>query len=86
MAWKRNSWNELINYINNRDTGVITRQNILFLNNSKGVHTIDCYRNYLTKAGFLTVEYSGTYKRVKQIPTDMTIAMCKRLAYGTINA
>ena len=82
MAWKRNTWEELINYINNRDTGVILRQNILFLNNRSGAYTVDCYRNYLTKAGFLQVETSGTYKRVKEIPSNLTIAVCKMMAYG----
>lgn len=43
--------------------------------------TLDNYVRYLRKAGFLETVSSGVYKHVKEIPVDLTLRACKKLAY-----
>lgn len=42
--------------------------------------TLDTYRNNLERAGFLKSVDRGMYKRVKKIPTDLTISKCLEIA------
>jgi len=44
--------------------------------------TIDTYRNYLTKAGYLKIRRRGRYEVVEEIPVDLSIKDVKEEAYG----
>lgn len=47
----------------------------------RGQNTIDCYRNYLTRAGYIKWISRGKYERVKVIPYDLSSRQCRREAY-----
>lgn len=47
-----------------------------------GSSTIDTYRNYLHKAGYLQTIGRGLYRVIKEIPIDISIIEIKEEAYG----
>jgi hypothetical protein len=88
--WK--SMKEFINGFNIGDT--ITRSELLDYLSSTGFYdsavskarwgtsTIDTYRNYLEKAGYLRKLRYGIYKVVEEIPNALTIPEIKEKAYS----
>ena len=82
---RKNKWAQLCKYINRRHNGtVITRKNIMALWSGSD-QSIDTYRNYLTKAGFLVTIRPGRYLKVKTIPYKMSRRDVQRLGYDTSN-
>lgn len=47
--------------------------------------TVDCYRNYLTKAGYLEWTKRGAYRRKLIIPESITESELRKKAYGKFN-
>jgi len=69
----------LINYLNTFKEGdIIRRFDIFFQLKPTGLiggafSTIDTYRNYLTKAGYLERVGQGKYKLIKKIPNEISV-------------
>ena len=88
---RKNKWAKLCKYINRRRNGaVITRQDIMshiqgLFHFPGSYKSIDTYRNYLTKAGFLVIIRPGRYLKVKTIPHKMSRRDVQRLGYDTSN-
>jgi hypothetical protein len=86
----KNKWETLCKYINRRRNGaVITRTKLMehlyvTMGRRHGSHqSIDTYRNYLTKAGFLRIIGPGKYEKVKTIPYKISRRDVQRLGYET---
>lgn len=88
----KNRWKHLINHLNQFKNGsTITRKELIKVNSyafgdflqffSKEM-TIDVYRRYLTKAGFLKHTGRGIYEKVKDIPADISKRAVLRIAYN----
>lgn len=65
---------------------VITRKSIFqnlpdLSNNVKSSNTIDNYRNWFHKAGYLETIKPGHYKKLKDIPNNLTSVNLRREAY-----
>ena len=90
-------WNAMINYINAfyryQSEQIITRKKIIEKMRSFGYNinkfSIDTYRNYLYKAGYLSYvirpngkKWLGKYKILHEIPSDLSVDDCRREAYG----
>jgi len=75
-------WDHLKIYFNERQNTICTRHDILdhFYNFSFSTSTIDIYRNYLEKAGYMEKVGRGKYKVIKHIDEHLTIRDCKREA------
>jgi hypothetical protein len=84
-----NKWAEICKYINRRRNGtVITRQKLmhwLYYKDLLSWKSVDTYRNYLTKAGFLRIIGPGRYLKVKTIPYKMSRRDVQRLGYDVSN-
>jgi len=81
-----NRWNKLCTYINRRRNGtVITRKSIMKNIWPGSDQTIDTYRNYLTKAGFLRIISPGKYEKLKTIPRGISRRDVQRLGYDVSN-
>jgi hypothetical protein len=85
MAPRSNKWASLCKYINRRRNGaVIARQALLehiTPEYFQSDNTVDTYRNYLTKAGFLTIIRPGRYEKIKTIPYRISRRDVQRLGY-----
>lgn len=83
-------WTVMINYFNFRrdsDNGIISRKELIWHLRTHGYKretTIDCYRNYLHKAGYLNTVARGKYVMRRKIPSNLPIELCKEQAYGSI--
>lgn len=81
-----NGWECIVNFCNhNYDYDIlITREdliNYMKLTTDLGVNSIDTYRNYLTKAGFLTIVERGLYHVEKEIPLNYSVKDCLKEAH-----
>lgn len=68
-----------------QEDDVYSRQSMLMYLKNKGFKTtssMDTYKNYLHKAGYLRPIGRGLYKREKDIPCDLSISDVKSEAYG----
>jgi hypothetical protein len=88
MKTRKNKWELLCKYINRHRNGtVLTRQAILehihvaFYHSDASYKSVDTYRNYLTKAGFLCIIGPGKYEKVKTIPHKISRRDVQRLGY-----
>jgi len=74
-------WSDTIKYINSfpHDGWVITPK--MVRENVNNTDTITLYVNYLHKAGFLKRTGRGVYRRVQDIPSDLTLSQLKKFAY-----
>jgi len=50
--------------------------------NENNITSMDTYRNYLDKAGYLRTVRRGAYETIKEIPIDLSIQSCRNEAYG----
>jgi len=87
---KINRWHRLCTYINRRRNGaVITRKGIMghmiYNLEYQRENSIDTYRNYLTKAGFLCIISPGKYEKLKTIPRGISRRDVQRLGYDVSN-
>lgn len=82
-------WQTLINLLNRYEGKEVCRQEILEelrgmnFASSRNINTIDTYRNYLCKAGFLSTNGRGRYTITEVIPVDLSIEDCREIAYST---
>lgn len=78
---KINDWTKAIEFFNSK-LHYTREQYFLYMNYRKSNRytTLDTYRNNLERAGFLKSVDRGMYKRVKKIPTDLTISKCLEIA------
>jgi hypothetical protein len=53
--------------------------------NENNITSMDTYRNYLDKAGYLRTVRRGAYETIKEIPIDLSIQSCRNEAYGNRN-
>jgi hypothetical protein len=68
----------VITYIRSANIGdIIFRRNLIDF----GGQTVDNYRNYLTKAGYLRTKHTGAYEYIKKIPANMTYDKLIKEAY-----
>ena len=74
---KINDWAKAIEFFNSK-LHYTREQYFLYMNcrKSNSYNTFDTYRNNLEKAGFLKKVDRGMYKKVKKIPSDLTINKC----------
>ncbi len=84
---KTNRFKELVNYINSIEEGkTLTRKSIkeaLKIDEKRdAMTTIDTYRNMFTKAGYISWEDVGVYKKVKQVGEDITWEKLFEEAFG----
>lgn len=90
-------WQLIINYINSKHNQlqIIKRKELINYINERmkglrySVNSIDTYRNYLYKAGYLTYmkkpngkKVLGWYVATQEIPCDLSVDECKQEAYG----
>jgi hypothetical protein len=75
-------WSKTIEYINSfpNDEWVFTPMDVKD-NVEKSTNTISLYVNYLHKAGFLKRANRGVYRRVQDIPSDLTLSKLKKFTY-----
>lgn len=69
------------------DNGIISRKQLIWHLKAYGYTretTIDCYRNYLHRAGYLNTVARGKYIVEKRIPSHLPIELCKEQAYGNV--
>ena len=75
-----NTHQKLVEFINSCNDDIITRKEIVAQN--LGWHvTIDNYRNWLTKSGYLNHISRGIYKRIKLIDKKLSNREIRKLAY-----
>ena len=80
-----NRWSALCQFINRRPNGaIITRKQIMAYMRPGRDQSIDTYRNYLTKAGFLCIIGIGKYEKIKTIP-QLSRRDVQRLGYDVSN-
>ena len=94
-----NSWTKLKTYINRfKDGNIISRGKILdhMMCDNRYARTlplgwfikegsIDLYRRYLTKAGYLEWASRGKYRKVKPIPKGISRRDVQRMGYDVTN-
>ena len=81
-----NRWDALCKFINVRPNGaVIYRKALMEYMRPGRDFSIDTYRNYLTKAGFLVIIGNGKYEKVKSIPKGISRRDVQRLGYDVSN-
>lgn len=85
-----NRWHRLCTYINRRRNGtILTRKAImrhmLYNLEYQSEKSVDTYRNYLTKAGFLCIISPGKYEKVKTIPYKLSRRDVQSLGYDVTN-
>lgn len=73
-------WYRMIYFFNLYIGEIVNRKTLLeeMVDHSS---TIDTYRNYLNKAGYLKTESRGMYKVIKEIPIDLSVGDCLSMAY-----
>ena len=73
----------IIMFIRARKVGdLVYRQEIIKLNGKwRGTSTFDNYRNYLTHAGYLKIEWAGAYRILKEVSASLTYARLVKEAY-----
>jgi len=102
MSWTRTSnvegivqphredfWGNLKDFLNTQLMGceLKRREIIRELGVSPGRHTtLDCYLNYLHKAGYLFKPKRGWYGLAITIPLSLSVDDCRSEAYGIIDA
>ena len=75
-------WSETIKYISSFPDEKWTIPLVQAKSEIGGNHdTITLYVNYLHKAGFLTRTGRGIYRRVQDIPPNLTLTQLKNFAY-----
>lgn len=79
-------WEQVKEFFN-RDIGdLFTRQELLMYLRENGhrrnISSVDTYRNYLHKAGYLETLRRGVYKLVKEIPVDLSVQDVRSEAYN----
>lgn len=81
-------WQRVKNFLNTELIGVELRRkeiiNGMELTGGKFT-TLDCYLNYLHKAGYLYKPKRGWYGLAITIPTDLSVDDCRSEAYGIID-
>lgn len=82
-------WDAVKNFFveaNQNDLGYHTRIDLInYLTNRGFTHfqnSMDTYRNYLYKAGYIRTVRRGVYDLENEIPTDLSISDVKNEAYG----
>lgn len=72
-------WSKAIEFFNSHLR--FTREQYFNYMNSKtkGLCTLDTYRNNLTSAGFLVTVDRGMYKRIKKIPVNLSVKGCLKI-------
>lgn len=81
-------WQRVKNFLNTELIGVeLRRKDIINGMNLTGgkFTTLDCYLNYLHKAGYLYKPKRGWYGLAVTIPTDLSVDDCRSEAYGIID-
>lgn len=81
-------WDTMIYFFNNHLSETVTRQQLLTHLYGNGFNrgtTIDTYRRYLEKAGYMRKISRGKYLIVESIPIYLSINDAKQQAYGQIN-
>lgn len=84
MRARRSLWDEIKIILNEYISEYITRSHLfdrLELVGFRRSSTIDTYRNYLTKAGFLQTSGRGRYLILNEIPVNLSVDDVKRMAY-----
>ena len=74
----------MLKFLNGHIGELITRQQLLksySIQLEENTWTLDVYRMYLTKAGYLKSFKLGHYKVLKKIP-DISVRKCRYQAYG----
>jgi len=82
-----NKWSTLIDFLVSLETdGIFTRQELLNYMSTKGFNSksIDTYKNYLTKAGYLETISRGIYVIKRRIPYHTSVSEVRQKAYGLI--
>lgn len=79
-------WDCVKNFFNNNANKYVTRRELMkyIRNNGHTIFsssTIDTYRNYLCKAGYLSTIIRGNYRLQKKIPANLTLTDVKIQAY-----
>lgn len=75
-----NLWETLVDYINKKEIGeILTRKELLQIKIK--YHSIDTYRNHLSKAGFLETISPGKYRKLRNIPENMSVNTLTKIAY-----
>lgn len=69
-------WEQIKNYINNNN--IIERNKI---NKEIKSVSLDCYVNYIRVAGFIERTGRGKYKKILNIPDNMTSTLIQKIAY-----
>ena len=85
MTEKINLWRRVVGFFNANfwlTTLIITRQRLITEFGKGSELTIDCYRNYLTQAGYLKIIDKGKYKILKNIPADIPLSKVRKQAYS----
>jgi len=72
-------WSKIIEYINNNPIDI--RPTVVKYDMQTYTDTISLYINYLHKAGFLERTGRGIYRRIQDIPSDLTLTQLKKFAY-----
>jgi hypothetical protein len=74
-------WSKTIEYINSfpNDNWVITP--IMVREKVNNTDSVTLYVNYLHKAGFLKRTGRGIYRRIQNIPSNLTLTQLKNFAY-----
>jgi hypothetical protein len=83
-------WQGIINYFNEcfNEGRTPTRKHMLGKLREKGfnvsgsINSIDSYRNYLFKAGYIGTIRRGRYSIDDLIPSDLSVDDCRSQAYG----
>jgi hypothetical protein len=85
-------WDAVKNFFveeNQNDLGYHTRKDLInYLTNKGFIHfqnSMDTYRNYLYKAGYIRTVRRGVYDIENEIPTDLSISDVKTEAYGNLH-
>jgi hypothetical protein len=78
--------NDLVRYINKYRNGQKIRRTKIVENVGVDSNTVDVYRCYLTRAGYLTLTSKlGTYRKVKHIPVRASKRYFQQLGYGYVS-
>jgi len=82
-------WDAVKNFFteeNQNDLGYHTRIDLIKYLKDRGflgyINSMDTYRNYLYKAGYIRTVRRGVYDLENEIPTDLSISDVKNEAYG----
>ena len=78
-----NTWETLVDYINKKEIGeILTRTELLGVKwICQSDNSIDSYRNQLAQAGFLETISPGKYRKIKNIPENISISLLTKALY-----